>query len=430
MIERRDNMTKAYARWETVDAMKNILTKVNYETEFKNSGLPVMYDDKYLYIDGRSNHSIIIGSTGSGKTQSVTLPMLELARISNESVVVHDCKSELYDRTKDDFEKDGYNVIKINFDDPRGCNYWNPFDLIKKIYNDGNVDKATELIEELGFYLLNDINDKNGDPFWINSAINYFTGITLYTLLNDEEFNLKKIMENNSLAQEESEEFLKRIEKNSHIYLNLVGVLKAPTETRGSIFAVFNQKIKMYISKENLTNMMLKSDFDIAKVGSDKTIIYIISGNSYNSEHLLPILISQIYFARDEYENGSNRRINMILDEFSNLYPIKNFPKMLNYSRGLNIIFTIMIQGFNVLKNIYGKEEAEMIKFSCSNILYLLSKDLETLEEISNLCGNSSDGALISVEELKTLEVFEGIYITTRIMPFRTKLLPYYQIKK
>ena len=64
-----------YARWSTVEEMKKYVKGVNLETGVKKSGLPVMYDDNFLYIDDRECHSLIVGSTGCGKTQSVTLPM-------------------------------------------------------------------------------------------------------------------------------------------------------------------------------------------------------------------------------------------------------------------------------------------------------------------------------------------------------------------
>ena len=46
------------------------------------------------------------------------------------------------------------------------------------------------------------------------------------------------------------------IDKNSSIYFNLSGTLLAPNENRGSIISVFNQKIKRYITRENLCEMM------------------------------------------------------------------------------------------------------------------------------------------------------------------------------
>lgn len=66
-------------------------------------------------------------------------------------------------------------------------------------------------------------------------------------------------------------------------------------------------------------------------------------------------------------------------------------------------------------------------------IIYLLSNDIYTLEEISKLCGNQEKSGqiipLITVEELKYLDKFEAIFLIPRIMPFKTKLIPDYQIK-
>lgn len=424
-----------FARWESRENMqKNLsLTKLNYDSEVKTSGFPMMYDDSNLYIDTRLNHSLVIGTIGSGKTQAITLPILKLACKAGESVVVHDSKSELYDNTSELFKTAGYNVIKLNFDVARDCNCWDPFELPYELYKSGNKDKAQELIENLGFYLLDDMEEKSIDPFWINSSIDYFTGLTLYMIENEKEVNLDKLYELDSKVRENPSNFIENIDKKSSIYINLSGVLKAPEDTGGSIFSVFSQKLKKYISKENLKNMLSKSDFDIAKLGSEKTIIYIISGDSNSSQNLIPLLTSQIYFAKNEYSPNVGR-INVIIDDFYLLNEFKNFAKMLDNSRSLDIIFTIMIRGFNDLKNVYGKEGSEILKFCFANIVYLLSQDIDTLEEISKLCGNTNENGiikpLVTIEQLKTLNVFEAIILTPRIMPFKTKLLPYYQFKK
>lgn len=425
----------SFAKWETEENMKkNIpLIGINGETEVKASGLPISYDDNYLYISDRVNHSLIIGSTGSGKTQTITLPLLEIANKAEESVVVHDTTNELYETTKDRFKENGYKIIRLNFDDAMNCNSWNPLELPYRLYNEGNKDKAQDMLEELAFYLLNDLEEVNADPFWINSAINYFTGLTLYAFENEKEVSLTTIRDLDTLVKESGKDFKDKLDKKSNVYINLSGILNAPNETKGSILSVFSQKIKRFISKENLNQLLSKSDFDIAGIAKQKTIIYVVSGNSSNSERLLPLLISQIYYAKDEYSKKEGK-INIIVDDFYGLYPVKNFAKMLNYSRSIYITFTLMIRGFNDLKNKYGKEETEILKMCFGNLVYLLSQDIETLEEISNLCGKTNeDGVLkplISVEELKTLRVFEAIILIPRIMPIKTKLLPHYEMKK
>ena len=84
----------AYSRWATVEELKSKLTPISYDSEIKKSGIPMMYDDKNLYIKDDESHTLIIGSTGSGKTQLTTLPQLRLAIKAQESFIVHDGKEK------------------------------------------------------------------------------------------------------------------------------------------------------------------------------------------------------------------------------------------------------------------------------------------------------------------------------------------------
>ena len=66
------------------------------------------------------------------------------------------------------------------------------------------------------------------------------------------------------------------------------------------------------------------------------------------------------------------------------------------------------------------------------NVIYLLSEDYNTLEEISSRCGmkieNNQEVPQVSISELKTLKNFEAIVFQTRMLPLKTKLLPDYKI--
>ena len=62
------------------------------------------------------------------------------------------------------------------------------------------------------------------------------------------------------------------------------------------------------------------------------------------------------------------------------------------------------------------------------NTIFLLANDIHTLELISKDCGRvDENNPLINIEELKVLDRFEAIILTSRMYPIRTKLLPYYQ---
>ncbi len=75
--------------------------------------------------------------------------------------------------------------------------------------------------------------------------------------------------------------------------------------------------------------------------------------------------------------------------------------------------FYLVAQSLHQLKRKYG-EDADTIKGNCDNWVFLTSKELSLLNEISELCGNitSSDGKttrrLISVSELQRLDKQKG----------------------
>lgn len=424
-----------YARWSKDNEMKNVLKEIDIKKEVTSTGTPITYDKNKLYVTKNDSHSLVIGATGGGKTQTVILPITKLSLLSGESVVINDTKGEIYKETAHSFKEKGYNIVVLNFDNPAHSSSWNPLDLAYNFYKEGKTDKAISLIEDLGYYLFTDPQNKEMDAFWTNSTIDYFTGLTLYLFETApyEQLNLNSI---HSLANELSDEniatkFLQQLDRNSTIYYNLSGTLKAPNETKGGIISTFNQKLKKYISLSNLSNMLSTSNFDIKETSNQKTAIFIISGLTTHSYSLIPLLVSQIITSVDEYGN-KEKTLNMILDEFDTMLPIRNFAKVINYARGIKIRFTVVIKSYIDLTNVYGKENTEVIKSCFPTLIYLLSNDIYTLDEISKMCGNQEVGGkvkpLITIEELKVMKVFEAIVLIPRMMPYKTKLLPDYKM--
>ncbi len=423
----------SYGRWSTDEELKKVLEAVNLETGVKESGTPIMYDDKYLYIDKNVAHNLVVGSTGSGKTQSITLPMIKLSMMAKESFLVNDPMAELYTKNAKKLEDEGYNVILLNFDDPKYGNSWNPLKLPYDLYQNGDKDRAMKLIEDIGYYLFADIN-KNTDPFWTNTTIDYFTGLVLYLFEygKPEEINMLSVSSLSSdISKTDSKKFMETIDKNSNIVLCLSGTLLAPPETKGSILSVFNQKMRTYITRESLTNMLSNSDFDIMSIRDKKTAIFVVSKASHYVNNFISLLITQVIEAIS-LSDKKDKIFNIIIDEFDELVPFNDFARTLNYCRALKIRVTALIKSYALLNKMYGKEEAEMMKVCFGNIIYLLSGDICTLQDISENCGStlvsSTVVPLITVEELKTLSPFEAIILKTRMMPIRTKLLADYQV--
>lgn len=88
-------------------------------------GFPVWYEKKnnkfeYVYLDNKSPHFLLIGSTGSGKSVTVVINECLMFATSKEkhSVVVTDPKGEIFKTTSKVFDDNGYDVITIDFRNP------------------------------------------------------------------------------------------------------------------------------------------------------------------------------------------------------------------------------------------------------------------------------------------------------------------------
>lgn len=425
-----------YAQWKNLAELREELTRIDKNLNITRSGIPLTYDDEHLYIDDKDHHTLVIGTTGSGKTQSVVLPQIKLAMYSNESLVVKDANGELYNELGANLEERGYKVYAINYNNSQKGNNWNPLTLPYNLYKKGQVDEAQTIIEKIGYYLFKEMGTNSMDSFWTESATQLFIGLSLYLFdtAQENEINFNSIYDIACVGEEKNkdktyfEDMLSKLDRSSTAYINLSGTLLAPTETRGGILSVFKQILRLIVSRQGLSSMLGYSDFNLEEIINDKFAIFLIGDVNAYTIRLEPMFVDELY-SIVSLQNVSARRINVILDDFETLCPINNFSNLLNSSRSVNMKFTIVIKGLIDLERQYGKEDAEIIKYTMGCIIYLLANDSYTLEEICRLCGNKSVGTpLITPEELKLLPMFEAVVLMPRILPIKTKLLPDYTI--
>ena len=430
-------MGKSYSRWlkdsELLELrdMKIINSKSD---EYDVSGLLVGKTRDELIADTSSSHNLIIGATGSGKTQSTVLPMINLIARANESLILKDSSGELYKETANLFKNKGYNIVVLDFKDYKNGNHWNPLLYPYQLYKNGQIDVAIELLEDLAHTLLNE--ETTQDPFWTKTASDYFTGLALVLFKEgkEEEINLGSISSMISDGEEKlgastyAKKYFENQDKSSPSYVIAASTVYAPTETRGSIISVLRQKINLYTTRQLIEELLSTTDFDLTKL-SDKTVVYIIT--SIDSKTMYPLttsFIKQIYSVISTLD--IKKRVNFILDDFDELPYIKDLNLILTGARSRNIRFNLIIKSYRGLYEVYGKENAHMILNSFSNILYLLTNDHETASMISKLCGEREENQpLISVEELLRLNYWETVILKMRSYPIKTKLIPNYQIE-
>lgn len=436
---------KGYSRWATDKEIKKELVKIYPDDEKCDVvGMPLINNGKEIWVDSSGYHNMIIGSTGSGKSQGLSLPFIRVMAKGGESMIVTDPKGELYEKTANELKERGYNIILLNFRNPQNGNCWNPFTLPYNLYKNGDVDKATELLEDLAKNILYDEASKGQDPFWENTSADYFTGLSLalFEDAKEEEININSINIMSTVGEEKLggttyiKEYFSDKDQTGSAYVNASSTLMAPNDTKGSILSVFKQKIKMFSSRENLSEMLSHSDFDLEDIGRKKTAVFIVIQDEKKTYHpLVTIFLKQCYetLVRVAQENEGGKlkyRTNFLLDEFANMPPLTDVDSMVSAARSRNIKLSFIIQDFSQLNDVYGKEKATTIRGNCGNTIYILSTELAALEEISKLCGEvkskkddkTDSRPLVTVTDLQNMKEEEAIVLRSRMYPYKTKL--------
>lgn len=83
-------------------------------------GMVLATDDKNYYLEEDNVHTFVIGTTASGKTQTLVLPSIRTIIICKipESFLTVDYKGEILENTYYSLKENGYNYFVLNLRDP------------------------------------------------------------------------------------------------------------------------------------------------------------------------------------------------------------------------------------------------------------------------------------------------------------------------
>ena len=446
-LDVRDKEEKGYARWakdKEIKTDRDVEAVTTTDEKTNAAGVPLAIDMKKnkIWVDNGEYHTLVIGSSGSGKSRCIVKPLVNLLAKKGESMIITDPKGELYTSAANRLKELGYNVIVLNFRDPSHGNAWNPLTLPYQYQKMGNKDKSTELLDDVALNILYDPNNK-GEPFWEKSAADFFSGLALglFQDAKEDEININSISVMSTVGEERlgasnyTKEYFTMKGEASSPYIFASNTINAPSDTKGGIMSTFRQKIRLFASRENLSEMLSHSDFSLLDIGKQKTAVFIVIHDEKTTYHALAtIFIKQCYETLIDVaqENGGRLpiRTNFILDEFANMPPLKDVDSMVTAARSRGMRFTFIIQNFAQLNDVYGKEVAEVIRGNCGNTIYLISTELAALEEISKMCGEvkskekdkTASTPLVTVTDLQKLKFGEAILMRLRKSPFKTKL--------
>lgn len=341
-------------------------------------------------------HSIILGSTRSGKSRGTILQTIWLRTFSNKSMVISDPKGELFLYTKEYLEENGYKVIDFDLRQPRKGKHYNYMSNILSAIKENDIPKAIDYTWDLVSVL---VGEPKGEPLWNNGECSVIASAILAVAMEaDEKYcnltNVYFFIANMCKMDENGEMYITKYFKtlpDTHPAKSVFSVAEISTpKTRSSFFSSALATLRLF-TNWNIAEVTSYSDIDLKEIGNEKVAFFIIIPDEKTTLYsLVSLLINQIYTTLVEEANKCGGRlpveVEFLLDEFGNFPVIPSFGSMLSVGAGRGMRFDLVLQDYQQLEKKY-KDDYGNIKGNCQLTVYLKSTDPKTLEELSKRTG-------------------------------------------
>lgn len=356
---------------------------------------------KKLYYVDSDTHTFVLGATRSGKSRCLVLPSIGLTALAGESIVAVDIKGELYAYTHPFLEREGYEVITIDFLDPRRSNRYNFLQPCIDAANRGDIPEVVTKAREISTILITEA--KSTDPMWADGARSVMTMAILAVVLENvrhPEFqnlaNVQQFIANmcQPLGKFQKMPLAAYLEElpQEHPVRMAMGIANiAPTKMRGSFYTQALVALDVF-TDPHIHAMTASTDFDVEITGIKKRAIFLIVPDLPKTYHpLAALFVAQHYQSMIAVANRCggrlSRRIEFFLDEFGNFVKIQDFDTLLTVGGGRGMRFHLFLQATTQLDEKYGDRLGRTIRSNCETWIYLQSDELRTRKELSEKLG-------------------------------------------
>ena len=439
------------AHFETQKEIETNFNTVSYDDlpNLEIEGIPIIAEEgkkDYKITFAKPAHTLIIGTTGSGKTTTFINPTVQiLANTKGKpSMLISDPKGELYALHAKSLIKRGYDVNVLDLRNPYCSIRWNPLEKPYEMYQEMlSLEDKVVVNEEEGYYVFEDkiyydVNEKNAavqvrkqaifdevyedlndicsvlcpvksknEPIWESGAKNFILAITLAMLedsekpelgMTKEKFNFYNVMKIATNTQNDCEDLIEYFAGRSPISKSVSlskQVLDASDKTRGSYLSTIFDKLSLF-SDMSICSLTSANEIDLGEIATKPTALFLQIPDEKETRHTLAgMVILQTYKAlvakANTYPDLSlPRSVYLLLDEFGNLPQIHKLEQMITVGRSRRIWLALVVQSYAQLAKVYDDKSADIIKSNCNIQIFIGTTDLKTIDEFSKKCGNYS----------------------------------------
>ena len=206
-------------------------------------------------------------------------------------------------------------------------------------------------------------------------------------------FNVSKALTDNTNNYQNLKDYFEGRSKLSQAYQLSRQVLSAPEATLGSYMSITMDKLSLF-NDRGLCALTSATDIKADRFAYEPTALFLKIPDEKDTRHALASLFilstykALIKIATDLPGQTLPRNVYFIMDEFGNMPKIDKFGQMITVGRSRKIWFSMVVQSFVQLTNVYGKEVADIVIGNCGVKMFIGSNDTDTCKMFSEMCGN------------------------------------------
>ena len=337
---------------------------------------------------GVNNNVIVCGSSGCGKTKSISEPLL--LETFNSSLIVTVTKRQIANKYKKLFKRRGYSVEDLNFVDPSASSI--TYDPIKHIGSNSDITFLAESIVKA-----NPRKDKSvADPYWDEAATSLLSAEIAFVLMTKDNATFADVIElHNRIEFSEDGGQIETTLDRKFNYLAVkdpnnfaVSCWKSfrqlPIKTASCVFSTLNASIDTIFSPDLRKMIATKKKIDFDQLATRKTVLFVTtSAVNPSLQSFINMFYAQAF--KTLFEHAEKRPdgklpipMHVICDDFATGGRILNFPEYISIFREKQISVTLLIQSESQLESMYGHEDATTIINNCDTYIYMGGMDLKT----------------------------------------------------
>lgn len=322
-------------------------------------------------------HLLVIGSSGSGKTNFALMPLILAAIKQGESLVLLEAKGDIsgpvleaVDRLKSAGElKDDPKVSIVSFSEPDISLSFNPIKGVKTRSRARSVMTQLSLAETPG-----------KEPFFRMQAVNLGTAL----IGNG---SVKTLPELADIVGSD----LRRLE--SALDGEMPSLLEG-LKTGGANAQTVLMEAETYLlsfSDEDVAAVTSASEFNFDLLLREQTIVILrMPEGDTRLKNIHSLFVSGLFaWIADQTKRGGKlkRRLKVFLDEFASALPkLSDFPRVLNTSRSRGVSFVAACQSLSQINSLYGSD-AETVLAGFGSFLALPRVSQRDAEYLSHMTG-------------------------------------------